>query len=141
VIASLDFSAEKILKVSKRMARLLKRYDEDQTTLAFSRKTIATLQALNSQAWTQAWSIPGQITTNCISYSTDLCKKIDLTPLVDLYNGSVLDMNRLALKLNRTLGKRNKIVAKRLALEVRKSLSESLTTSETLKVETIECTQ
>jgi hypothetical protein len=100
---------------------------------------VATIQALNSQAWTQAWTIPTDITINCISFSAALCEKKDLTPLVELYNGSVAKMNAETLKLNRKLKAIDKKSAARLASALRTSVEESLTTSETLKIETLEC--
>ena len=139
IIASLDSSAQKILKISKLTANSLRKADNSQKAAAFIKKTVATIQALNSQAWTQAWTIPTEITVNCISFNSSLCEKKDLSPLVDLYNGSVTQMNAETLKLNRKLKAVDKKTAARLASALRTSFEESLTTSETLKVETLVC--
>lgn len=139
IIASLDSSAQKILKVSKLTANSLRKSDRSAKTSAFIKKTLATVQALNSQAWTQAWTIPTGVTINCISYSAALCEKKDLTPLVELYNKSVMQMNAETLKLNRKLKVFDRKAAAKLGSALRASLEESLTTSDTLKVETLEC--
>jgi hypothetical protein len=139
VIASLDSSAQEILKVSKSTANSLRKSDRSPRTSAFIKKTLATIQALNSQAWTQAWTIPTEVTINCISFSAALCEKKDLSPLVELYNDSVIKMNAETLKLNRRLKVFNKKTAAQLASALRASLEESLKTSDTLKIETLEC--
>lgn len=140
VIATLDASAQKILRISKLTANSLRKFDRSAKVAGFIKKTIATIQALNSQAWTQAWTIPTEITINCISFSTNLCDKKDLSPLVELYNGSVKKMNDETLKINRKLKALNKRAASRLASELRENYEDSLASSETLKVETLECT-
>lgn len=141
ILARMDSTAQKILKVSKLTAISLRKADKSVKVEAFIKKTLATIQALNSQAWTQAWTIPTEITINCISFSTDLCKKTDLSPLVELYNDSVKKMNDETLKINRKLKALNKKVATRLAANLRENYKDSLASSETLKVETLECTQ
>jgi hypothetical protein len=139
ILAGLDSSAQQILKISKLTASSLRRADQSIKVAAFTKKTLAVVQSLNSQAWTQAWTIPTEITTNCISFSNDLCEKKDLSPLVDLYNDSVTKMNRETLKLNRKLKARDNKAATRLASALKDSYKDSLATSETLKVETLEC--
>jgi hypothetical protein len=139
IIATLDASANKILKISKLTASSLRKADRSAKIAAFTKKTVVAIQALNSQAWTQAWTIPTEITTNCISFSNDLCQKKDLSPLVTLYNDSVEKMNNETLKLNRKLKALDKKAANRLASTLRENLEKSLATSETLKVETLEC--
>jgi hypothetical protein len=120
-------------------ANALRKVDPSPKTSAFIKKTVATLQALNSQAWTQAWTLPTEVTINCISFSAALCEKKDLSPLVDLYNGSVKKMNAETLKLNRKLRSLDKKSAVRLGAALKAGVEESLTTSETLKIETLEC--
>jgi len=141
ILAALDASAQNILRVSKLTATSLRKADRSTKIAAFIKKTLATIQALNSQAWTQAWTIPTEITTNCISFSTDLCEKKDLSPLVELYNDSVKKMNDETLKINRKLKALDKKAAGRLASNLRENFKNSLATSETLKVETLECKQ
>lgn len=141
IIATLDSSAQKILKISKLTANSLRKADQSPKVAAFIKKTIATIQALNSQAWTQAWTIPTEITINCISFSTNLCEKKDLSPLVELYNNSVKKMNDETLKINRKLKAFNKRAAGHLASDLRESYESSLASSETLNVETLECKQ
>ncbi len=138
-IATLDSSAQKILKVSKLSANALRKVDRSPKTTAFIKKTVAIIQALNSQAWTQAWTLPTEVAINCISFSADLCEKKDLSPLVDLYNASVSKMNAETLKLNRKLKSFDKNAAARLASALRAGFQESLTNSDTLKIETLEC--
>jgi len=139
VLASLDSSAQKILKVSKLTANSLRKSDRSAKTSAFIKKTLAIIQALNSQAWTQAWTLPTEVTINCISFSKDLCEKKDLSSLVELYNDTVRKMNAETLKLNRKLKAFDNKTAARLASALRASLEESLSTSDTLKIETLEC--
>jgi hypothetical protein len=127
-----------MLKVAKSTGSLLRKANPAPKNLAFVKKQIALIEGLNSQAWTQAWSLP-PVTRSCLSFSSTQCSKVSLTPLVDLYNQNVANMNSETLKLNRLLKKFNKAKAAKLSSALRKNLEESLTTSETLKVDTLEC--